>query len=113
MSCIRLMSTSLMRDICGLDAPGMLVTDVESSRVEQRIPPELQYACLYWVQHLQRTDAQLHDNCEVHQFLQVHLLHWLEALAWIGKTSEGILAIFSLEAFIPVRFLYNTLGNLY
>jgi hypothetical protein len=32
------------------------------------------------------------------------LLHWLEALGWMKKTSEGILAIFSLEAQIPVSF---------
>jgi hypothetical protein len=34
-SCIRLMSTSLKQDICGLDAPGVLVAEVESRRVEQ------------------------------------------------------------------------------
>ena len=76
------------------------------------------YACVYWVQHfcqacsqldLQRSGAQLYD--QVYQFLQSHLLHWLEALSLIGKTSEGILAIFSLEAQIPVSLLYNTLGN--
>ena len=67
---------------------------------------------LYWVQHLQKSDAQLCDKDQVHQFLQVHLLHWLEALGWIGKTSEGILAIISLEALIPVSLLYNILRNL-
>ena len=60
--------------------------------------------CLYWIQHLQKSDAQLYDSGQVYQFLQVHL-HWLEALGWIGKTSEGILAILSLEALIPVTLL--------
>jgi hypothetical protein len=50
-SCIQLMSTSLKQDICGLKTPGVLVTDTESSRVERSLPPELQYACLYWIQH--------------------------------------------------------------
>jgi hypothetical protein len=36
-------------------------------------------------------------------FLQVHLLYWLEALGWMGKTPEGIQAILSLEAHIPVN----------
>jgi hypothetical protein len=101
-SCISLMSTSLRQDICGLDAPGVLVTDVASSRVEQCLPPELQYACLYWIQHLQKSRAQLHDNDQVHQFLQEHLLHWFEALGWIGKVSEGIHAIASLESITTV-----------
>ncbi len=74
--------------------------------------PEVQYAYLYWVQHLQRSGAQLYDNNQVHQFLQVNLLHWLEALGWMEKISEGILAIFSLEAQIPVSLLHGLLGNL-
>jgi hypothetical protein len=94
--CIRLMSISLKQDICCLDDPGALVANIESSQVEKCLPAELQYACLYWVQHLKRSGAQLYD--QVYQFLQDHLLHWLEALGWIGKTSEGILAIISLES---------------
>jgi hypothetical protein len=103
--CIQLMSASLKRDICKQRAPGTIVADVESGRIEECLHPEVQYACLYWVQHLQKSGAQLRDNDQVHQFLRVHLLHWLEALGWIGKTSEGILAIYSLEAMILVSFL--------
>jgi hypothetical protein len=96
--CIKLMSTSLNQDICGLVAPGILVTDVKNSQLEQCLPLELQYACLYWIQHLQQGCTLLLDNGQVHQFLQEHLLHWLEALAWMGKVSEGIYAIASLES---------------
>ena len=104
------MSDSLKQDICDLEAPGVLVTNIESSQVEQHLPAEVQYACLYWVQHLQRSGAQLYN--QVYQFLQDHLLHWLEALGWIGKTSEGILAIVSLEAHIPVILFDSILKNL-
>jgi hypothetical protein len=103
--CIQLMSNSLKQDICGLKAPGVLATNIERSQVEKWLPAELQYACLYWVQHLKRSGAQLND--QVYQFLQDHLLHWLEALSWIGKSSEGILAIISLEALILVSLLYD------
>jgi NACHT domain len=108
-SCIQLMSISLKQDICGLSAPGVLLTDVESSRVDERLPPEVQYACLYWVQHLEKGGAQLYDNDQVHQFLQVHLLHWLEALSWMQKVSEGIVAIASLEsiALVSIPTLYR------
>jgi hypothetical protein len=41
----------------------------------------------------------------VHQFLQVHLLHWLEALGWIQKVSEGIYTIASLESIAAVSQL--------
>jgi len=92
------MSNFLKQYICVQEAPGALLADVESSRVEQCLPSEIQYACLYWIQHLQKSGAQLSDNDQVHQFLQEHLLHWLEALSWMQKISEGIHAIISLES---------------
>ena len=97
-NCIRLMSDSLQQDICGVGAPGTLVSDIENSRVEQCLPPELQYACLYWVQHLQYSGDQLHDDDQIHHFLQTNLLHWLEALSWMRKTAEGVRAIVALES---------------
>jgi hypothetical protein len=99
------MSKTLKRNIYSIDAPGMLVTNMDSSQIEEYLPPEVQYPCLYWVQHLQKSGAQPCDNDQVHQFLHVHLLHWLEALGWMGKTLKGIQAIFSLEAHIPVSYL--------
>ena len=104
-NCIRLMSPTLKRDICGLRTPGALTTDVESCQVKKCLPPEVQYACLYWVEHLQKGGAQLCDDDPVHQFLQEHLLHWLEALSLMRKTSEGILAITSLESTVIVSEL--------
>ncbi|ERF74014.1 hypothetical protein EPUS_03829 [Endocarpon pusillum Z07020] len=99
-NCLRLMSTSLKQDICGLNAPGKLVAEVARSRIDRHLPPEVQYSCLYWMEHIQKSSAQLCDNDQVHHFLQKHLLHWLEALGWIGKISEGIYAIIALESFV-------------
>ncbi|KAF2195561.1 hypothetical protein K469DRAFT_616319 [Zopfia rhizophila CBS 207.26] len=96
-NCIRLMSNTLKQDICGVGAPGTFATGIDSNRVQQCLPPEVQYACLYWIQHLKKSGAQLCDNNQVHQFLRVHLLHWLEALSWMRKVPEGIHAINSLE----------------
>jgi hypothetical protein len=101
-NCLQLLLTYLRKDICEVDAPGMLATRIESSRVEQCLPLELQYACLYWIQHLQKSGAQLHDHDQVHRFLREHFLHWFEALGWIGKVSEGIHAIGLLESFASV-----------
>lgn len=106
------MSETLKKDICEMQAPGSLATQVDSSYIEKYLPSEVQYACLYWVQHLQRSSTQLSDNDQVHQFLQAYLLYWLEALGWMGKTSDGIQAILSLEAYILVSFLSNVLYNL-
>jgi hypothetical protein len=103
--CIQLMCQTLKKDICELHAPGSQAGQVESSWVKRCLPPEVQYACLYWVQHLQRSGFQIRDGEKAHQFLQAHLLHWLEALGWMGKTLEGIQAILSLEVQVPVSYL--------
>lgn len=104
-SCIRLMSASLKQDICSLGTQDVLATDIRSGQVKKCLPSEVQYACLYWVQHLQKSGIQLYDNDQVHQFLQTHLLHWLEALSWMQNISEGILAIISLEAIALVGII--------
>jgi hypothetical protein len=101
-SCIRIMSNSLKQDICGAGAPGTFVADVESAQVEQFLTPEDQYACRYWIQHVVGSGDQPRDNDQVHCFLQGHFLHWLEALGWIGKISDGVHAIAALESFVSV-----------
>lgn len=103
--CIQLMSQTLKKDICEMHAPGSQASQVESSWIEKCLPPEVQYACLYWVQHLQRSGSQVHNGDKAHRFLQAHLLHWLEALGWMGKISEGIRAMLSLDAYVPVSYL--------
>ena len=101
-ACIRLMSQELRRDICNLNLPGMLAEEVQDDQVEHCLSAELQYACRYWVQHLQKSEAQFLDIGQVDVFLRENLLHWLEALSLIRKTSEAVLAIKSLESLAMV-----------
>ncbi|KAF9884070.1 hypothetical protein FE257_002300 [Aspergillus nanangensis] len=90
LACIALMSIALKKDICGLKAPGTLVQEITGHQIKQYLLPELQYACLYWGQHVSKSSYGIHDNDFIHQFLKEHLLHWLEALGLIGRVSEGI-----------------------
>jgi hypothetical protein len=52
-----------------------------------------------------RDGVGLCDNGMIDIFLKKHFLHWLEALSLMGKTSEGVLVLTSLEAQIPVSHL--------
>lgn len=110
---IRLMKNSLKKDICCLETYGVSITDVESSRVQQCLPQAVQYACLYWIRHLQISGDQLYDGDQVHRFLHKHALHWLEALSWMRKVSEGIYAIISLESIALVSFLCMILSRIF
>jgi len=105
--CIRLMSEKLQKDICGLGDPGAKVALVLRKNIAWCLPAELQYACRYWVDHLQRSEHQLYNNGRVHGFLREHLLHWVEALSWIQQTSEGIHAIASLETMVNVSYVLS------
>lgn len=99
-SCSRLMRNTLREDICKFKDPGVLVTDMEWNELKQRLPPEVQYACLYWAKHIENGSTLL--DREDFDFLQIHFLHWLEAMAWLGKTSQAIEAITSLERSVAV-----------
>jgi hypothetical protein len=92
--------------ICGLNTPGVLIIHVDSGRIQDCLPLEVQYASLYWILHLQKSGTQLHDHGQVHQFLQEHLLHWLEALGSMGKIAEGIYTIAALESIALVSLLW-------
>ncbi|XP_014561696.1 hypothetical protein COCVIDRAFT_85820 [Bipolaris victoriae FI3] len=96
--CIQLLSRLLKQDICGAGFSNEHMAWMKRKQLEHSILPEIQYACLYWTNHLAESGVQLRDNDKVHEFLKQHFLHWLEALSWMGKVSEGIYAISSLES---------------
>ncbi|KAI9147395.1 Vegetative incompatibility protein [Paramyrothecium foliicola] len=87
--CLRVMKEKLRRDICHLCAPGIARFDIDQQRVINHIQPELEYACLYWVDHLRKGDIHISNN-EVYLFLSSHLLHWIEALSLLGRASGSL-----------------------
>ena len=107
-NCLRLLSDILEKDICNLNNPGTLATEIERSVVDSCLSREVQYACCYWVDHLdrinrvRREEIGLHDTGKVHTFLEKHFLHWLEILSLIGRVPEGVLMITKLECMIEV-----------
>lgn len=94
--CIQLMGQRLKRDVCGLKMPGKLRSEVELQIINTYLPSEVQYACQYWVHHLNESKYNIEDGGLVHTFLTGHLLHWLEALSLVGRLSEGVLMIRTL-----------------
>lgn len=86
--CIAIMSRMLKRDICGVEKPDTLARAIEKNLIDRFIPSELQYACLYWVQHYQHGEVRLVDGDSVHLFVQEHFLHWLEVMYILGKSSD-------------------------
>jgi hypothetical protein len=116
---LQAMSQTLEKDIYKLHLPGISINSGQVPDPDPLAP--LQYPCIYWVSHFQEVykssfsyEYGLIDDGEIYQFLQKYFLYWLEALSLIGKVSEGVIAITSLESSIPVsRFyiVYNIYTN--
>jgi hypothetical protein len=110
MHCIRLLeSGGLKEDVCGVLAPGTRRSAVAKLKVHSSLPEEVAYACCYWIQHVISSGEQIKDSDAVLRFLQEHMLHWMEALSWLGKMSDVIHNIAALRSVVDVSdFLTQT-----
>lgn len=88
--CLRLLDENLRMDICNLQMPGTSRTEVHTDTIDSRLPPDVQYACRYWVHHLEESKKPIQDDDEAYVFLTHHFLHWLEAMCLLGRLSESI-----------------------
>jgi NACHT domain len=102
--CLDLMSQPgcLREDICHLESPGRLRSEINSQTIDRCLPADVQYACQYWVYHLEKSGKRIHDGDAVCVFLQENFLYWLEALSLIGKISESIALISNLQSLVQV-----------
>ena len=105
--CLELMSkpSGLQQDMCSLVRPGALRSEIDEETIASNLPPELQYACRYWVHHLEQSQQQLNNGDLVHLFLQKHLLHWLEAMSLIKETNKCVRLLERLQSLTNVRSL--------
>lgn len=98
----------LKKDICDLREAGKLRTTIDQEVIDDNLPSEAQYACLYWVHHVKGSAVMLSYGHRVLQFLQNHLLHWFEALSLLGKISESINLLGELQVLFSVsHFLHH------
>jgi hypothetical protein len=100
--CLKIMQRSLKKNICSLPGEGTQRQEISNHSIDQYLPPELQYSCRYWVQHLiqSRDLAGLLDD--VFLFLEKHFLHWVEAMSILGVVSEVVGVIDRLQKVMQV-----------
>jgi NACHT domain len=104
--CLQLMSSTkgLRQNMCDL-MPASLRSKIDEGTIANSLPPELQYACRYWVHHLEQSQHRITDGNSTHLFLQEHFLLWLEAMSLIRETNKCIHLIEKLQALTNVRLL--------
>jgi hypothetical protein len=85
--CFRVMG-SLEPDVCHLGIPGTRRSTLKPEFIDACIPPEVQYACLYWVNHQLMAEIRCGDAKTILTFLEKHLLHWVEVLTLLGRVYQ-------------------------
>ena len=109
--CLELLSTEdrLKKDVCGLRLPGIRRSEIDQKIINTNLPPDVQYACRYWVYHWKESKCLIRDGDLVDHFLKRHLLHWLEVLGLLGWISESISMVDDLLSLLDVRccFYYS------
>jgi hypothetical protein len=111
--CLSVMRNQLRRNICNLPNNGMKRKEIVSQHVSDHLPPELQYACRYWIHHPARRKDPNFGFDYVLAFLQVHFLHWVEVMSIVGRVSEVIGGIASLKAILSVSCYQVICDRLY
>ena len=107
-NCLQLLLNALKRDICHLKSSGHLAREMQTDQIDAYLSKNVQYACRYWVAHLEhvgcdrRNEIGLHDDGLIHLFFQKHFLHWLEALSLMRRISKGVLMIMKLKSLFKV-----------
>ena len=89
--CFRVMSELLRRDICDINDPTKLNSDVLDldDRLREHVPEHLRYACQFWSLHLADIpfgDKEIYNKAT--EFLFEHFLHWLEVMSLLEKVDS-------------------------
>ena len=87
-NCMKVLRTCLRRDICDFGHPGTSTRKLEVVNLYKALPKRLKYACKHWISHTM-LGCHLGMLEPAHEFLKQHLLHWLEAMGWIGQSHES------------------------
>ncbi|KAF2204397.1 platelet-activating factor acetylhydrolase IB subunit alpha [Delitschia confertaspora ATCC 74209] len=100
--CLKLMSSAngLRQNICNLPIPRTQRYQIDEQTTYSYSPPELRYACRYWVHHLAQSKRCIHYRDSIYVFLQKYFLYWLEAMSLIGETNKCIRMIKNLQVLI-------------
>lgn len=100
--CLRIMRRHLREDICNVQHPSSHQSTITTERIREHVPIELEYACLYWVQHVTAKSFESDTAEEIHTFLKEHFLHWTEVISLIGRYTECVPSLTKLQDWVQV-----------
>jgi hypothetical protein len=79
----------LKKNICNIKYDGARRNEIDMYTLSRCLPPDLRYACRYWVHHLVRSHDPINELIQAFSFLQSHFLYWIEAMSLLNILSEA------------------------
>ncbi|KIL62102.1 hypothetical protein M378DRAFT_166095 [Amanita muscaria Koide BX008] len=107
--CFQIMEQHLKYNILGLgymarfmdNQDGFAKDGIKDEQLQERIPLQLRYACIHWVNHLELANIEDPDLMkELEVFADRRMLHWLEALSLVGELNAAHRAICRVLKFL-------------
>ncbi|TFK60218.1 WD40 repeat-like protein [Pluteus cervinus] len=112
--CISVLSKQLKFNICHLETSYR--TNVEISdlqiRITNNVSSELQYSCLYWIQHLLSCET-FPEPLLNSLFVNIRVLFWIECLSLLNKLDFGFNSIKKLHHTHSVYEVYYFISRFY
>ena len=99
--------------MCNLQQSGTRARDVPKSDVDKSIPLPVQYACRYWIHHLQQSNVDSREHPGIMNFFRTQFLFWLETLVLVGWLSDDIIIVRLLEVMLAVDSSYLLMRHIY
>ena len=93
--CIKLLHNELRENICDMSLPYL--------NQKHTIPEAISYACKFWIEHICLISTVEDDILiEIYNFLDKHLLHWMEVMAILKCHDHTIRSIDNLMKWLQV-----------
>lgn len=92
----------LMRNMCNINSTPLLNSEILDFpfRLDQRLPPHLQYACRHWASHLVDCTAS-NDIIELlDHFCKNGLLFWIEICSLLGILRDALISLEAAQRFL-------------
>ncbi|PHH49545.1 putative WD repeat-containing protein alr3466 [Ceratocystis fimbriata CBS 114723] len=102
-----LFHVKLKHDICGLQAPGIHIDGITTTKPDSLAAVE--YSCTFWVDHILESSSDVIDseNENILRFFKERYLQWLEALSLLRSISAGGKALRNLELYLGGKASQN------
>ena len=102
--CIKLLDQELRENICDMTLPYL--------SQKKMLPEAISYACKFWMEHVCLISAVEDDLLnEIYNFLDKHLLHWIEVMAILKSHDCTIRSIDNLIKWLQVCSPIYIRGN--